>query len=168
MTNSWTSSYLCLQHAGKLVEGGGEVTRFFGRVMQQPELAGATQGGDALEDVLGGLFAETGQRRQASFPGRGLEIRKTIDAKPLVDQPDLGYAEAADGQHVHQAWRDLFPQVLQQGRVPRSDYFADDLHRGGTDPLALCQAAVIDGVLDRLGEPVHRPGGSAERTDLVN
>ena len=49
--------------------------------------------------------------------------------------------------------------------MPGGDHLADDLHGRGTDALAEGQAAVIDGILDRLGQRVHGSGGGAERAD---
>ena len=59
--------------------------------------------------------AEPGQLGQPAVPGRRLELGQRIDPERVVDLTDLGDAEAGDLQHFHQAGRDLFPQLLEQG-----------------------------------------------------
>ena len=114
-----------------------------GRVMRQPVGAGLAQVGDALEDVLRRLLAETRKLGQAPIPGGRLQLRQRVDAEDVVDLANLGHAQSGDGEHLDQSRRDLLPQLFQQARPAGARELRDDLERGRTDALGGGQGAVF-------------------------
>ena len=152
-------------HAGQLLQRGAQALRLFGGVVGQPEGAGLPQVGDALEDVLRGLLAEARQLGEPAVVRGRLELGQGIDAEHVVDLPNLGDAEAGDGEHLDQARRDLLPQLLEHAGPAGGDQLGDDLERGRTHALGRGERAVLDGLSQIAGKLRHGAGRGAERAD---
>ncbi len=135
------------------------------RMMEQPVGAGLTKVGDALEDVLRGPGAESGQLGQAAVLGRRLQVRERIDPQDIVYLPDLGNAQARDLQHLDQARGNLFAQLFQHPGLARADQFGDDLECGRTDSLGEGQGAVLQRLPEIAGEAHQRTRRGPEGAD---
>src|SRR5215208_5466787 len=97
------------------------------------------QEGNGLEDVFRRSRAETGQRRQAAIMGSSLELREGVYPQHVMNLTDLGYSKAGDFQHLDQARRYLFPQLLQHAGAAGVYQLGYNVERCGPDPFGRCQ-----------------------------
>ena len=149
------------QRGQRVLHGG----RLGESVVEQPELDGALEERNALEDVLGRLRAEAGDRGEAAVVRRHLELGQRRDVQVLVDLSHFLHAEPGDLQHLHEAGGHLLAQLVEDAGAPAAEQLADDVERGLPDAFDLRERARLQGLAEIAGIAGDRPGGVLEGAD---
>ncbi len=120
---------------------------------EQVAFAEALQTGQALEELLLALGAETRQGRDAAFAAGALERRRRVDPELLEEDAQALRPEARDAQEILDAGGKFGPQLGQQRERAGEDDFSDACDQARTDAANFAERAGLVEILRIFRHP---------------
>jgi len=113
---------------------------------------------DAFEDLLRGARAEAGQLRDSAVPTGPLQFVQSGDAEFFVHGPHFAGPHAGDLEQLQEPFRNRSLQLLVVREPAGADQLFDLPADAFADPFDLAEPVFLDQAVQRLAQPLQRPG----------